>query len=111
MDTGNTTRRLTPRELELLAQELDFEEELRILNEQMKEVYVDCSGDSCATEVTPVGKSSALLVSTMMRPGVVDATATAITVSLSEGTGVSAPALSRGRILVPNAAMATAVVS
>jgi len=111
VDTGNTTRRLTPDELDLLAQELEYEEQLAMLDEQTQEVYVDCNGDSCATEVTPVGKSTALLLSTVTAPSIVDATATAVTISLSEATAEPLGALSGGRVLLSNAPMVTAVLS
>jgi hypothetical protein len=111
VDTGNATRRLTPYELDLLAQELELEEDSRMRNEKMQVAYIDCTGGSCATEVQPMRKPTEMLLSRATVPSMVVATATAITVSLIEISGEPVAALSRGRVLLPNAAAVTAVVS
>ena len=55
-DIGNSSRRPTPEELEeYVADAIALEEHVRMLDEQMEQLaYVDCVGDSCATQLTPV---------------------------------------------------------
>ena len=54
LDNGNVSRRPTPEELEnAAAQYIDM---LPALEAQPEELgYVDCRGDSCATQLTPLG--------------------------------------------------------
>jgi hypothetical protein len=58
VDTGNSSRRLTPGELKNLADNImlqEHEDALDMLNEQMENLgYVDCVGENCATQLTPM---------------------------------------------------------
>lgn len=77
VDTGNSTRHLTPDEMESL---LAFEEHVKMLDEahsEQEKAYVDCDGNYCATEATPVKKrTSMLLAPTRTAPSTIVATPT-----------------------------------
>lgn len=71
------------------------------------EGYVDCNGDSCATQVTPVRQASAMPQPPMAAPVMNHATATVSIAPRLEENGAVVPT-SRSRIVLPDAPVVTA---
>lgn len=56
-DNGTVSRKPTPEELEEVAARMQYAEALRALEAQVQELaHIDCRGDSCATQLTPLGR-------------------------------------------------------
>lgn len=54
-NNGNVSREPTQEELRKVAVQVEYVEALRMLEAQKEELtYVDCRGDSCATQLTPL---------------------------------------------------------
>lgn len=77
-DNGTVSRKPTPEELEEVAARMQYAEALRALEAQVQELaHIDCRGDSCATQLTPLGRAS-ITVPTPARtvPSMAEATIT-----------------------------------
>ena len=104
LENSNSSRRLTQEELDEVVDAVEMEEHFRMLDKQMEELaYVECVGDACATQVTPLGRESiALPAPARTAPSVVDATATATTeLIISAGAIRSSGAVSRSGLTMP----------
>jgi hypothetical protein len=83
VDMGNTTRHLTPLEMDRLAQQLEYDEQLRLMHD--RKGHVNCRGESCATEISWESKPSVTHQQTYLTAAM--ATASTTEISSSKETG------------------------